>query len=596
MVQSSFATSTGPTRIPLWIAQAIVVSVVASALVARLLRRFTPLVSLLTMTLAFPDHAPSRFRTALRAGTARKLLAEDTSLIEGNAQAAAEHALVLVNRLAKHEKLTRGHTERVRAYADMIGEQLGLDDAEMNRLRWGTLLHDVGKLKVPPEILSKPGAPTDDEWVVLRRHPAHAIEMLAPLEPWLGEWVLAAAEHHERWDGAGYPRGLAGSDISLPGRITAVADAFDVITSRRSYKDPISPEAARAELVAAAGSHFDPNIVRAMLEAGLQAPQRSNPFGWLFELPGLARLVNAGLAAPVLAAAAVTVIAPAVVEPPSPDLALTAVAAPDRLPSPTSTVVVASTTAPTTAPPVATSELSTTAPTTTTSTTAAPTTTAPPATNSSTTSTAAPTTSPPTTAPPALTACELAASGQTELPGADLQGCDLSGLTFDGMNFTGANLRNADFSGVTVQNFAIVGADLTGADLTGASFTDGSFANTAMTWAGGTAIVLTRVNLDGALWNSAALADAVMSEVSFTGSNFSSADFTRANISLSQLRDANFAGADFNSSTLESVGFERSDLSTANFLNASFSSVTGDAAIHRATVCPSGAVTDVTCF
>ncbi len=116
------------------------------------------------------------------------------------------------------------------------------------------MLHDLGKLNVPSEILNKPGSPDETEWAILQTHPTAAAELLEPLRPWLGDWINAAAEHHERWDGAGYPLGLAGTEISLAGRITAVADAFDVITSRRSYKESMSAETARQELIRCAGS------------------------------------------------------------------------------------------------------------------------------------------------------------------------------------------------------------------------------------------------------------------------------------------------------------------------------------------------------
>lgn len=171
---------------------------------------------------------------------------------------------------------------------------MGLSNADLNGLRWGALLHDVGKLHVPAEILTKPEKPTAEEWEILRRHPTAAIGLLAPLKDWLGDWLLAASEHHERWDGTGYPQGTAGTDISIAGRIVAVADAYDVITSRRSYKAPASAEEARQELVRSAGSHFDPVVVRAMLEAGLRRRGFATRFSWILEAPGIARFIQVG--------------------------------------------------------------------------------------------------------------------------------------------------------------------------------------------------------------------------------------------------------------------------------------------------------------
>ena len=601
-VQPWFAEPDGLPKLLTWIAQAIVVSGVASFATSRALHRFTPLPALLTMTLVFPDHAPPRFSLALRSGTIRKLLDAEDLELSSDLQRAAEEAIILVDRLSRHERLTRGHTERVRAHADLIGQQLGLDEAELNRLRWGTLLHDVGKLKVPAELLSKKGAPTEEEWAILRRHPAEAVTMLTPFEPWLGEWTLAASEHHERWDGTGYPLGLAGTEISLAGRITAVADAYDVITSRRSYKDPISVEEARSELVASAGTHFDPRVVRAMLEAGLTKQQRNNPFGWLLEAPGLTRALDVGFATPVaaLVAVALTISNPAptelaliqttttaaVAETTSTSAPPTEVtSAPDESSSPLSSITTTrdsqSTGAPSTTPAPA--NLPTTTQPTTTSTV-----------RTTNTTTAPTTTGPTTTAPP--TACELATSGQRDLPNADLAGCDLSGLVIDGFNFNGADLRNADFSDVTVVNFTMTGANLVGATLSGASFTDGSFAGSTLTNVDASGMSLTRVSLENVSWNRASLADSSFREVSFIMSSFAFAVFDRATISLSQLQDASFVDASFANADFSMVGFDRSNLTRTNFGGAAFDSMTADDAIHQQTICPDGGVTNATCF
>ena len=279
-----------------FLAQAIVVSVAVAAGVSRLLHRWTPLVALFEMSLVFPDHAPSRFKLALRSSSVKKLVKGQQGNIDlsSDVQTAAEQAVQLVSELAKHDRLTRGHTERVRAYADVIGQEFGLSEKDLNGLRWGALLHDVGKMAVPPEILNKPGKPSEEEWKILREHPTAAIALLEPLQDWLGDWLLAASEHHERWDGTGYPAGLKGTDISLAGRIVAVADAYDVITSRRSYKAPATAEQARKELVKSAGSHFDPVVVRAMLEAGLRNTGAATRFGWILEAPGIARFLQVG--------------------------------------------------------------------------------------------------------------------------------------------------------------------------------------------------------------------------------------------------------------------------------------------------------------
>lgn len=256
-----------------WLVQAAFVGVVTARVADRVARRLLPLATLYNMSLVFPDRAPSRYSVALRAGTIQRLRRRTDELAErglcDDVGAAALDAIALVSALGRHDRLTRGHTERVRAYADLIGEQLDLDADERNLLSWGVILHDIGKITVPSELLNKAGRPTDEEWTVISGHPEAGGRMIEPLTGWLGDWGRAAAEHHEKWDGTGYPAGLAGDEISLAGRITAVADAFDVITSKRSYKRALSNDAARRELVRCSGTQFDPAIVRAFLEVSL---------------------------------------------------------------------------------------------------------------------------------------------------------------------------------------------------------------------------------------------------------------------------------------------------------------------------------------
>ena len=243
----------GWTGFTIWVLQAAVIGACVSLLIDRGSRRALPLATLFSLSLVFPDEAPSRFSIALRTGSAKQLQRRTAELKDKGLGAtpneAAIRALEIVGALGKHDRLTRGHTERVRAYADMIGTELNLREEDRIRLSWGALLHDIGKLAVPTEVLSKQEQLSDAEWELLKRHPAASDSILKPLSAWLGPWARAASEHHERWDGTGYPNRLSGLDISLAGRITAVADAFDVITSKRSYKEALSPEAARKELV-----------------------------------------------------------------------------------------------------------------------------------------------------------------------------------------------------------------------------------------------------------------------------------------------------------------------------------------------------------
>jgi hypothetical protein len=272
-----------------WFVVALVSTLVLIA-VDKLARRLLPLATLFSLTLAFPDQAPSRFRMALRTGSTgqlRRRIEQARSGVQSDTPAeAAERVLELVIALNAHDHLTRGHSERVRAYTQMIGEEMGLTDTELDRLRWSGLLHDIGKLRISASILNKPGKLTAAEWEQIKLHPEYGREFVAPLIGWLGDSARAVWEHHERWDGHGYPYGLSGTHISLAGRIVAVADTYDVMTSMRSYKKAVSPVEARAELTRCAGTQFDPAVVRAFMNLSLGRLRLAmGPLSWLAQLP-----------------------------------------------------------------------------------------------------------------------------------------------------------------------------------------------------------------------------------------------------------------------------------------------------------------------
>jgi putative nucleotidyltransferase with HDIG domain len=159
---------------------------------------------------------------------------------------------------------TAQHSERVGAIARALGAELMLPDAELEMLHWTGLLHDIGKLSVPEEILSKAGPLTPDEWVEVRRHPIVGAEVLRAISPGLEPVASGVRGHHERWDGSGYPDALAGRDIPLAARIVTIGDVYDALTHRRSYRPEAFPsESALEHLVANAGRFYDPEIVDA---------------------------------------------------------------------------------------------------------------------------------------------------------------------------------------------------------------------------------------------------------------------------------------------------------------------------------------------
>ena len=324
VVTSVTSTPTGSLWVFLcwWLAVSLAATAVVS-LVYALTRRLLPLGALFELSLVFPDQAPSRFHLAFRTGTVESLEERTRLMREAKkaptTQQAAEILLRLVAQLSYHDHVTAGHAERVRAYSYALGKQLGLPRDELDRLNWAALLHDIGKLEVSQEILNKPAPPTDEEWESLRRHPLDGETLVASLRPWLGEWVEAVGHHHERWDGTGYPRGLAGEAISRAGRIVAIADVYDVITSSRSYKEPASVADARAELVRSSGTQFDPRLVRAFLAISLGRMRLVvGPLSWLAHAPLLARIpltqsvgVAVGGAAAVVATTATLMAGPA---------------------------------------------------------------------------------------------------------------------------------------------------------------------------------------------------------------------------------------------------------------------------------------------
>ncbi|HEY0764569.1 MAG TPA: HD domain-containing phosphohydrolase [Pyrinomonadaceae bacterium] len=164
--------------------------------------------------------------------------------------------------LETRDSETHGHSERVVSYSLRLGREYGLNSDEMKALEFGSLLHDIGKIGVPDSILRKPAKLTEEEWVRMREHPLHGQQILRGIE-FLQGAARVVAQHHEKWDGTGYPLGLRSEEIDINARIFAVADAFDAITSDRVYRRGKPYEAASQELDDWAGRQFDPKVVEA---------------------------------------------------------------------------------------------------------------------------------------------------------------------------------------------------------------------------------------------------------------------------------------------------------------------------------------------
>jgi len=158
---------------------------------------------------------------------------------------------------------TEEHTRRLQTLVALLGREMNLSQNQLTDLSLLAALHDVGKVGIPDNVVNNPGALSLDDWEIMKRHPeiGYRIAIACPSLAAIATLILS---HHEHWNGQGYPRGLAGGEIPLPARILAVADAFEVMTTGRPYREPLAPEAALAELARCAGSQFDPEVVGAM--------------------------------------------------------------------------------------------------------------------------------------------------------------------------------------------------------------------------------------------------------------------------------------------------------------------------------------------
>jgi response regulator RpfG family c-di-GMP phosphodiesterase len=191
--------------------------------------------------------------------------------LAGQLELAYQQTIVALAKAVEARDLyTGGHVERVRKYSVDIGRRMGIADDELRQIEMGAVLHDVGKIGVPDSVLTKPGPLAPEEWQVMRRHPEIGRGMLAGIG-FLTPSLDAVAHHHERWDGGGYPGGLSKQEIPVAGRIVAVADAFDAMTTTRVYRRGLGPEQALEEIGNSRRKCFDPEVVEAFLDVAPRA-------------------------------------------------------------------------------------------------------------------------------------------------------------------------------------------------------------------------------------------------------------------------------------------------------------------------------------
>lgn len=171
----------------------------------------------------------------------------------------------LIHALELHDGESRAHAHRVTELTLILARELSISDPELTYIRYGALLHDVGKIGVPGNILKKQESLTPEDWVIIKKHPQYALELLSSID-----FLIPALDiplyHHEHWDGSGYPHGLRGNEIPLAARIFAIVDVWDALRSQRAYRpEPWSKERVFSYIQQNAGSQFDPKIVETFI-------------------------------------------------------------------------------------------------------------------------------------------------------------------------------------------------------------------------------------------------------------------------------------------------------------------------------------------
>lgn len=202
--------------------------------------------------------SPDELLTAIRSRLGRS-----HELLLAQLQNSYEASLImLANAIELRDPYTRGHVERVMNYALAIAGQLDWSQANLKHLRFGSILHDVGKIHIPERILKKKSPLTEDEWVEMKKHPEMGASLIKEIH-YLLPAIPVILYHHERWNGSGYPFGLVGEAIPVSARIVAVADSFDAMTTMRPYRNVMTPRQAFEEVLDCSGNQYDPAIVEA---------------------------------------------------------------------------------------------------------------------------------------------------------------------------------------------------------------------------------------------------------------------------------------------------------------------------------------------
>jgi putative nucleotidyltransferase with HDIG domain len=222
---------------------------------------------------SIPEQFNPKMLTLLEAFANQAAIAlQNASLFEGLQESHQELSDAYTNTLegwAKalelKDKVTQGHTLRVAELTLRLAEKMNVDEEELTHIQWGAILHDIGKMGIPDSILNKPGKLTKKEWAIMHRHPNYAYEMLSDIE-FLKPALDIPLYHHEKWDGSGYPKKLAGEDIPLAARIFCIADVWDAMTSDRPYREALSKEEVSAHIKEQTGKHFDPKIINIFLK------------------------------------------------------------------------------------------------------------------------------------------------------------------------------------------------------------------------------------------------------------------------------------------------------------------------------------------